>query len=209
MSEIVYVLTNEAMPGIVKIGRTGDVEQRIRSLDTTALPLPYECHYAAQVADASETERILHALFSEHRVRSNREFFRLSPEKVFIALRLANHADVTPRNGIFESKEEEQAVIQARARRSRIDLQAIDIPVGAVLLFSRDTKITCTVRDNSQVEYQGSVMSLSRSALAILQGMGYGAGSVSGSAYWMFDDETLDERRQRLENEKFGSEANA
>jgi hypothetical protein len=47
MPEIVYVLTNEAM---VKIGRTTtSVEQRIKELDNTSLPLPFQCFYAAEV----------------------------------------------------------------------------------------------------------------------------------------------------------------
>jgi hypothetical protein len=40
---IVYVLTNRAMEGIIKIGLTSSsVEKRILELDTTALPLPFE-----------------------------------------------------------------------------------------------------------------------------------------------------------------------
>ena len=38
---IVYVLTNPAMPGMVKIGKTGrDVELRLNDLYTTGLPCP-------------------------------------------------------------------------------------------------------------------------------------------------------------------------
>ena len=40
---IVYILTNEAMPGLIKIGLTNaTVEQRMLSLDTTSVPLPFE-----------------------------------------------------------------------------------------------------------------------------------------------------------------------
>jgi hypothetical protein len=37
MKEIIYVLINEAMLGYVKVGRTGNLEQRIRSLDTSGI----------------------------------------------------------------------------------------------------------------------------------------------------------------------------
>jgi T5orf172 domain len=53
MAEIVYVLTNEAMDGLVKIGRTTtSVEQRIKELDNTSIPLPFQCFFAGEVTDA-------------------------------------------------------------------------------------------------------------------------------------------------------------
>ena len=60
MSEgIVYVLTNPAMPGMVKIGRTGrQVEARLSDLYSTGVPLPFECEYAARVKDQNERERV-------------------------------------------------------------------------------------------------------------------------------------------------------
>ena len=89
MNEIVYVLINEAMPNYIKIGRTTNLEQRIRSLDTTGLPLPFECFYACTVKDAGFVEKQLHDAFLDHRVRSSREFFEISPERAVSALKLA------------------------------------------------------------------------------------------------------------------------
>ncbi len=57
MAEIVYVLTNEAIEGWVKIGRTStSVEQRIKELDNTSPPLPFQCFYAAEVTNATIVE---------------------------------------------------------------------------------------------------------------------------------------------------------
>ena len=54
MSGIVYILTNEAMEGLIKIGKTNtSVEQRIKELDNTSLPLPFQCFYAGEVHDAN------------------------------------------------------------------------------------------------------------------------------------------------------------
>jgi T5orf172 domain len=206
MPEIVYVLTNEAMPGIVKIGRTaGNVQERMRSLFSTSLPLPFECAYAAEVADSAFVERTLHALFSDHRISPNREFFRLTSEKVIIALRLAQHRDVTPSTGVYESPEQEQAVERARERRGRINLATIGINPGTVLICSRDENVTATVLDESQVMFDGERMSLSGAALKAVRALGYQWRAVSGSDVWMFEGETLDERRRRIEDERFGA----
>lgn len=66
----------------VKIGRTTDLEQRIRSLDTTSVPLPFECVYACTIdKDAAFVEAQIFNAFADYRVRSNREFFEISPER--------------------------------------------------------------------------------------------------------------------------------
>src|SRR3989339_295806 len=115
MNEIIYILINEAMPGYVKIGMTNNsLEERIRSLDTTSVPLPFECFYAAIVKNAREVEKLLHDTFLDHRVRSNREFFEVSPERVVSALRLAEIENVTPKKDYVETIEDQKALDQAR-----------------------------------------------------------------------------------------------
>ena len=47
---IVYVLSNPAFEGYVKVGRTVDLEQRLRQLDNTSVPLPFRCENAYGVA---------------------------------------------------------------------------------------------------------------------------------------------------------------
>ena len=43
--EYVYVLTNPAMPEYVKVGRTNNIERRIKDLSKdTSVPLPFECY---------------------------------------------------------------------------------------------------------------------------------------------------------------------
>ncbi len=60
---VVYVLVNEAFDGYVKIGKTYNLEQRLRQLDNTSVPLPFRCVYAVQVADMDMVERLAHGAF--------------------------------------------------------------------------------------------------------------------------------------------------
>lgn len=55
---IVYVLTNPAMPGLVKIGKTarGSVDARLVELYSTGVPVPFECPFAARVSDEAKVE---------------------------------------------------------------------------------------------------------------------------------------------------------
>ena len=200
MNEIIYILTNEAMPGYVKIGKTNnDLEQRVRELSaSTSVPLPFTVFYACTVKNAQFVEHQLHDAFDDNRVNPKREFFRVAPERVVAALKLAEIENITPKNDIVENKEDQDALDAARKIRSRFNFEMVKIPVGAELYFSRDENIKARVIDThaaNSIEVNGKTTSLSRSAQKIL-GYQYG---VAGTDYWMFDGETLDERRRKLE----------
>ena len=69
MDGTVYVLTNPAMPDLVKIGKTTrDLSLRLSDLYTTGVPLPFECEYAAKVKDVDQTEKAFHLGFKKDRV---------------------------------------------------------------------------------------------------------------------------------------------
>ena len=57
MSKIVYILINQSMPDTIKIGITDNLERRMRELDNTSTPLPFECYYAVEVQDAKVIEK--------------------------------------------------------------------------------------------------------------------------------------------------------
>lgn len=208
MPRIIYVLTNEAMPGLVKIGLTTDsVESRIANLSaSTGVPLPFECHFAAEIPEGVNLEKIektLHQLFAEHRINPRREFFKVEPEKVVLALSIGSFKEVTPGRADIDPVEVKAMEKVKEQRRARINLAALGIQVGDELVLSRDENIKAVVLDGNKISYQGEILSLSAAALKALQEMGYRSTSVSGSDYWMFEGELLDERRIRLEAQQF------
>jgi hypothetical protein len=204
MAEIVYVLTNEAMPGLVKIGLTTDsVEARLTQLSShTGVPLPFECYFAAEVDDSARIEKILHQLFADHRINPKREFFRLDKEKVVLAISIGKFQEITPGKAQVEPGEQE-ALEKVKARRPPLRLDKIGIKPGDVLSLSRDESIRAVVAPDGKVQYDGELLSPSAAALKALHKLGYQTPAASGSDYWMFDGETLDERRWRLEAEQF------
>lgn len=78
MKGYVYILTNECMPGLVKIGRTtGDPEARAAQLHQTGVPVAFKVAYSVLCPDCVSLEAELHDHMPDVRVSSNREFFRV------------------------------------------------------------------------------------------------------------------------------------
>lgn len=199
---IIYVLINEAMPGYVKIGKTNNLEQRIRSLDNTSTPLPFECFYAAKVDDANFVEHQLLDAFKDQRVRLGREFFEVAPERVVAVIKLREIEEVTPRVDFVETREDQHALNRARERKANFNFSMVDIEVGSELTFSRDENIKCKVINNHEVEFDGEVMRLSPAAKKAFEKLGIIWQSVQGPAYWKYKGQTLDERRKEYNEEK-------
>ena len=87
---IVYVLTNPAMPGLVKIGKTSrqHIEIRLNELYSTGVPVPFECAYAARVEDETAVERAFHQAFGPYRINARREFFQIEADQAIALLKL-------------------------------------------------------------------------------------------------------------------------
>lgn len=76
---IVYFLSNPSIPGVIKIGfTTGTIEERIRQLNTTGVPLPFEVAALFKVHDPQSCEKAIHDCLAEYRINSGREFFKIS-----------------------------------------------------------------------------------------------------------------------------------
>lgn len=201
--QVVYVLTNPAMPGFVKIGKTllEDVSIRLAQLYTTGVPFPFDLVFACKVPNADEVERALHRAFGPYRVNPRREFFNIDPEQAVSILRLLHVEDATREIDAMVSsitEEEVQASRQYKSRRPNMNFIEMGIPVGAVLNFTEGDS-TVTVTAPRKISLAGEEMSLTAATRSLL-GLDY---SVQPAGYWTYEGRNL----RDLYNETYVSEA--
>ena len=142
VNEIVYVLSNPAMPGLVKIGKTTqkEVGDRMRQLYTTGVPLPFECEFACRVDDCSQVESAFHIAFGNSRINSSREFFEIEPARVIAILKLLAIGDITSKVGAYltenvSAEEKESSKKLKSNRRPPMNFVQMGMPIGSVLTY--------------------------------------------------------------------------
>lgn len=204
MSDFVYILTNPTMPDLVKIGCTSNLEERLRSLSShSGVPVPFECYYCGEVDNGLEIENRLLKGLGDHRINPKREFLQISPERVKILLEGYSNREVTPGSDIVDSREEQDALDRVRSKRPAFTFPMVNISIGSELTFIRDETITATVVSDREIEFEGKVDKLSPITSEILRTrFGKNMPSVRGPDFWIFDSETLTERRLRLEEKE-------
>lgn len=81
-SQYVYVLGNDYMPGILKIGYTyNDPGVRAQQLFKTGVPDTFKVLYAGKCFNGMRVERAVHEKLKLKRIRGDREFFKIRFEE--------------------------------------------------------------------------------------------------------------------------------
>ncbi len=196
-TQIVYVLTNPAMPGLVKIGKTTqlEVEERMKQLYSTGVPIPFDCAFACKVKDASEVEKALHLAFGMTRLNPNREFFKLEPERVIAVLKLLKVDDITAEfeqtiESDLPSADKQSALAVKRSMRPPMNFHELGIATGSVLVAKDGGKQAIVVAEK-KVEFEGEVSSLTaatRKLLALPEDY-----AIQPSPHWTFNGKTIKE----------------
>jgi hypothetical protein len=83
----IYVISNKAMPGLVKVGYSSkDPEERAQELDHTGTPHPYVVEYDILIeGELYQVEQRIHQNLSSY--SEGKEWFRCEPEQAVIAIR--------------------------------------------------------------------------------------------------------------------------
>lgn len=199
---IIYVLSNPAMPELVKIGKTKDINQRLSSLYSTGVPLPFKCVYAKEVEDMDYAEEKLHAGLGSARINEKREFFKIPEDELIHLFDLIDGKDVTPDKETFETKEDKVAFEKASRLGERFNFGLVGIEIGSILTFLKDENITCEVISNKEVKFQNENHSLSSAGVIAIQMCGYKWDKIAGPRFWKYEGETVYDIRERKENDE-------
>jgi hypothetical protein len=81
--EWVYILTNPAMPELIKIGYTklDPFERAAQVSRGTGVPMGYEVEWAYKCYKGERIEREVHKHFKKQRINPTREFFKVTLEE--------------------------------------------------------------------------------------------------------------------------------
>lgn len=194
---IVYVLTNDAMPNMIKIGRTSGegVERRVAELSrATGVPLPFKVAVARSVHDAIAVERALHVAFGPDRVNPSREFFSIAEHRAVAIINAFPGQDLTPQTERAAERaieaEEPGSIAAARSferkRRPPLNFEEMGVPLGSTLLHIATGEIVEVV-EPKKVSLRGEVVSLTR-AQQIVSGADY---AVAPGRHWSFNSVPL------------------
>lgn len=189
----VYVLSNPAMPGLIKIGYTtqDDIATRLLQLYSTGVPVPFSLEFACRVQNPIEVEAALHTAFSPHRINPKREFFRLEAEQAIAILKLLHTEDTTAQIASQPTQIDEESIAAAktlRARRPKLNFLEMGIPIGATLVCV-DNGATVTVASDKKVRLGDIDLFLTTATRQVLQ-LEY---NVQPTPHWTYNSRLLSE----------------
>jgi len=211
---LIYILTNPSFPNYVKIGKTTDLKQRVKTLSNpTCLPFSFRVHAVYKVSnkDLDVVEKAIHNLIDkidyDLRAREQtdsgrsreREFFAIDAENAFeilkqIAILRGDEANLTRVKQSKQERAEEQTARTVEVQASRIkaanfSFERKGIKPGAEIEFWKDSALKAKVLDDKYVEYNGDRYSLSGLASKLLGKDS--SGGVRGPGYFKFDGKGL------------------
>ena len=96
--QYVYVMSNSSFPSdMLKIGYTKEHPSiRANNLHTSGIPTPFIIEYVIITPDGFQLEKQIHNHMEKYRVNSNREFFKISKDKLTEILIKELMLDLTP-----------------------------------------------------------------------------------------------------------------
>lgn len=202
----IYIMTNPAYQGYVKIGSTRKtVEQRRSELShPEGVMFPFEV-YAYYVSANDIDDITLHDMIDtinpSLRVNKRREFYKMSPHEAYKLLEAIAKITGTVENLTLINDEQIADSLESKQnKRPKFSFVSAGIPVGADLVFTQNKEIVAKYIGGTKaknIEYRGNKYSLSSLAQELLGT----TQQLQGTLYFEYNGENLNRRRIRMEEE--------
>jgi hypothetical protein len=193
-----YILSNQAMPGIYKIGVTSrdDLSKRIDELyvGQTSVPLPFDVEFACKVKDYKQVEKIIHNTFLDYRINSSREFFDVNPERIIPLLKHLQCEDTTiniaKRLNETTPEIDKESSIRYKKKRPRFNFIEMGINIGNMIVFDNEnSSVEAEIISENTVKFNNEEYTLTKLTSKLL-GLSY---SIAPLPCWKYKDKTLRE----------------
>lgn len=198
---IIYIMTNPAYPGYVKIGATSrDVEARRKELSSqTGVMFDFEIYATYETRGNLQDKnfhRIIDRLNPTLRANAKREFYKMEPEAALdLLIAISEIAGDTDK---VEKWAEDSDQSEIKSRKTPFSFEKARIKSGDYISFSENEAVKAKVIDDRHIEYDGKKTSVSELARRLLNLKH----PVQGTLYFVFNGETLSDRRERMEKEE-------
>jgi len=173
----VYILTNPCFKtDYIKIGMTVNLKERLKQLDNTSTPLPFEVYATLESSRYKDVEKLMHhiitAISADKRVRDKREFYELSPKT---AAKMLEEIGTLLDDAHFTLCDEAETEKGSKSdngktnRRPPFRFSMVGIKEGEEVTFV-DSKpnITVKVADDRHIEYEGELYTMSNFTAAYI-----------------------------------------
>lgn len=206
----VYIFTNDSFrDDWVKIGKTKNIKERLKTLFNTSLPLEFKVYATLQTKKYEAVEKIIHKQIdrlTDLRINQNREFFNVHPAQALdIFLDQAQLLDdavimryekdksyqIYPVNELQDYGKSEKLMPQ----RKPFEFSMVGLNVGDTVIFDA-LKLPVKVAGKNKVEYEGRLWSLSAFCGTYLpENMHNKSEAYQGPKYFSYNGKTLWELR--------------
>lgn len=214
----VYIFTNDSFrDDWVKIGKTTNLKERLKTLFNTSLPLPFKIYATIQTSKYEKVERIIHKQIdrlTDLRINQNREFFNVHPSQaldIFIDQAqvlddavIWKYKDNEPFEQIYPvicTPKETNDKTSKTPQRPPFDFSMVGLNVGDKVIFDA-LNLEVKVAGKNKVEYEGRLWSLSAFCGTYLpEKMQNKSGAYQGPKYFSYNGKSLWELRLEMEKE--------
>ena len=140
---VIYILANPCLEGWVKIGKTQNLVQRLKTLNSSSsIPFSFWCYATYEVDNYDEIEKCIHNILDELRAKEilknenvrKREFFAISQERAYGIFKNIATIKGNPENLKLCEPPLEQAqeleLEECKTRRSNNSFKSLNINIG-------------------------------------------------------------------------------